>query len=247
MGVAADPAPSCVVQELAPGHVVYAAVVWLTEPGRESLVISDVLNRVWFALRRAGIPVSEISTLVEVKPAESKPPQTDGHARSVLRTTPIFRQLDDESIDELGQRMHPLSYAPGEYIMRQNHAGDSMYFVIDGQAAITIEGEDNTARQVAVISPGDFFGEASLLTGAARNASAIAVSRLDCYRLDKAGLQGLMRRRPELAEDMAVVIAHRQMELDGVRQELDMATARLREVQKQSEMLEHIRRFFGLN
>jgi small-conductance mechanosensitive channel/CRP-like cAMP-binding protein len=247
MGVTAEPAASCVVQELAAGHVGYAAVVWLTEPGRESLMISEVLNRVWFALRRAGVPVSEISTLVELKPPEPKQSKAGSHAHDVLRATPIFRLLDDESIEELGSQMKPLCYAPGEYIMRQNQAGDSMYFVIAGQAAITIEGEDNTARQVAVIPAGDFFGEASLLTGAARNASAIAISRLDCYRLDKAGLQGLMRRRPELAEDMAVVIAHRQMELDGVRQELDLATARLRETQKQTEVLDHIRRFFGLS
>jgi CRP-like cAMP-binding protein len=234
-----------VVQELAPGHVAYAAVVWLTEPGRENLLISEVLNRVWFALRRAGVPVSEISTLVELKPATPQPEKSQ-QAQTVLRATPIFRLLDDESIDELSGQMYPLCYAPGEYIMRQTHPGDSMYFVIAGQAAITVEGEDSVARQAAVISPGDFFGEASLLTGAVRNASALAMSRLECYRLDKAGLQNLMTRRPELAEDMAVVIAHRQMELDGVRQELDLATARFREAQKQSEVLAHIRRFFGL-
>jgi hypothetical protein len=43
------------------------------------------------------------------------------------------------------------------------------------------------------------------------------------------------------------VIAHRQMELDDVRQELDETTARQREAEKQSELLGRIRRFFSLN
>ncbi len=122
-----------------------------------------------------------------------------------------------------------------------------MYFVISGEAAILVEGEDKAVRQVAVIKAGEFFGEASLLTGATRNASAMAKTRLDCYQLDKAGLQGLMTRRPDLAEDMAVVMMHRQIELEGVRQELDQDTARLRQSQKQTELLEHIRSFFGID
>ena len=34
--VASDPPPSCVIQELAPGHIRYAAVVWMLSPGREA-------------------------------------------------------------------------------------------------------------------------------------------------------------------------------------------------------------------
>ena len=244
-GVASEPPAACVLQELGAGHVTYAAMIWLTEPGREKTIISDVLNRVWFALRRAGIPVSEISTVVEIKPPHEPSAPTSNPA-DVLRATPIFRQLDDASLLELASQLQLRSYAPGEFVMRQMEPGDSMYLVTSGQAAITIEGEDGTARQVTLVEEGDFFGEASLLTGTVRNANALAMSRLDCYRLDKAGLQGLMTRRPELAEDMAVVIAHRQVELDSVQHELDQETARLREGESQVELLEHIRRFFGL-
>jgi small-conductance mechanosensitive channel/CRP-like cAMP-binding protein len=246
-GIAEEPAPNCIMQELATGHVVYAAVVWLTEPDRETRTTSEVLSRVWFGLHRAGLPVSEITTLVEIKPTEPAPPKISEAALHVLGSTPIFRQLDREDLAELGSQMRPLSYGQGEFIMRQNGPGDSMYFVISGEAAILVEGEDKAVRQVAVIKAGEFFGEASLLTGATRNASAMAKTRLDCYQLDKAGLQGLMTRRPDLAEDMAVVMMHRQIELEGVRQELDQDTARLRQSQKQTELLEHIRSFFGID
>jgi small-conductance mechanosensitive channel/CRP-like cAMP-binding protein len=245
-GIATEPAPSCIVRDLATGHIQYAAVVWLLEAGRESVAVSAVLTRLWFALRRAGIGVTEISNLLEMRRTEPIPPDPV-NPLDVLRATPIFRLLDDQSLTELSEHLRRLSYAPGEFILRQGEPGDSMYFVTAGEAAITYTGEDNIERRVSVISSGDFFGEATLLTGAPRTANAIAMSRLDCYQLDKAGLRGFMTRLPELAEDMAVVIAHRQLELADVREQLDKETILRREAESQIQLLDRIRSFFGLD
>ena len=87
----------------------------------------------------------------------------------------------------------------------------------------------------------------SLLTGEIRSASAIAQSRVDCYRLDKEGLQRVVARRPELAEDMSAVMAHRQIELATLRESLDLETARLREAESQTQFLKRIQRFFGIS
>ena len=241
--VAADPPPSCVILELAPGHIRYAAVVWMLKPGEEATGVSEVLNRIYFGLQRAGIPVSEITNLLEMKAA------TDGTGSSanpvdMLRRTMIFRLLDDPGLFELGAKLHHLSFAPGELIVRQGDAGDSMYIVIGGEVAINYAGKDGSEMQVAVVSPGDFFGEASLLTGATRNSSAIALTRVDCYELEKAGLEGVLSSRADLAEDMSVVLAHRLTELDSTRQRLHLETARLQEAD-QTQILARIRRFFG--
>jgi len=244
--VASDPPPSCVLEELTPGHIRYAAVVWVNNPARSVLVVSAVLNRVYFGLQRAGMPIAEISNLLEMKAvpenAGARPDPVD-----ILRGTLIFRQLDDASVFELGAKLRHLSFTAGELIVRQGDAGDSMYIVTAGQVAINYAGMNNAETQVAVISAGDFFGESSLLTGEPRNASAIALSRVDCYELDKAGLQGIMDHRVDLAEDMSVVVAHRQMELAVSREKLDAETARLREAQEQMQLLARIRRFFGLS
>jgi CRP-like cAMP-binding protein len=165
----------------------------------------------------------------------------------ILRGTPIFRLLSDPELFELGARLHHLSFAPGELIIRQGDDGDSMYFVTAGQVAITLSGFDRAEHQVTTVDPGDFFGEMSLLTGEARAANAIALSRVDCCKLDKAGLEGLIARRAELAEDMSVVLAHRQMELAAVRERLDLDTARLKAAENQPQLLVRIRRFFGMS
>ena len=173
----------------------------------------------------------------------------------ILRLTPIFRLLSDPELFELGAHLHHLSFAPGELIIRQGDEGDSMYFVTAGQVAITIGSVASSHQSAPNIRwenrwqewiPGDFFGEMSLLTGDVRAANAVALSGVDCYKLDKSGLDGVIGRRPELAEDMSVVLAHRQMELSAVRERLDLETARLKESENQMQLLARIRRFFGI-
>ena len=244
-GVAPDPAPVCQIVKMAPGQIDYAVLVWLTEPGHASKAISAVNVRLYFALRRAGLPVGEITTLVQMK---------DGGADGlepldpvdVLRRTPILRLLADSDLIEIGSRLQQLSFAPGEQIIRQGDEGPSMYFIVAGEVAIQYRAPDGAERRISVLESGDFFGEASLLTGESRSASAVAQTRVDCYQLHKHGLQGILERRPELAEDMSVVMAHRQMELAVIRERLDQETARQREAENQTQLLARIRRFFSI-
>jgi CRP-like cAMP-binding protein len=121
-----------------------------------------------------------------------------------------------------------------------------MYFVVAGRVSIAYRASDGSETHLATFESGDFFGEASLLTGEARTATATAISRVTCYRLDKSGLQHTMEQQPDLAEDMSVIMAHRQIELAAAREKLDRETALRREAESQTQMLARIRRFFGI-
>jgi small-conductance mechanosensitive channel/CRP-like cAMP-binding protein len=243
-GVAAEPAPQCFVQEMTPGHIRYTAVVWLLNPGLDAEPLSAVLNRIYYALDRAGIPALEIPYLVETRAAAA--PAEETSPEEVLRRTPIFRLLQDKDLSELAARLRRLSFAPGEHLFRQGDPGDSTYFLVTGQVGISIRSGDDAETGLDAFGPGDFFGEVSLLTGEARTVTATALSRVTCYCLDKAGLQHTMELQPDLAEDMSVIVAHRQIELTAAREKLDRETAFRREAESQNEILARIRRFFGI-
>ncbi len=244
-GVANDPQPRCVIQELTPGHVRYAAVVWLTDPGLDSERISTVLNRVFYGLHRAGIPTGEISYLVETKSVAA--PQAEASPSDVLHRTPIFRQMEESELTELAAAMRRVTFAPGERLLRQGDSGDSMFFVVAGRIGITIQASDGAEKELASFEAGDFFGEISLLTGEPRGATATALSRVTCYRLDKTGLQRTIQHQPDLAEDMSVILAHRLIELSNARETLDRESALRRESENQIQILARIRRFFGIS
>jgi CRP-like cAMP-binding protein/uncharacterized protein (DUF697 family) len=94
---------------------------------------------------------------------------------------------------------------------------------------------------------GDFFGEVSLLTGEARSATVQAVSRVDCYQLKKEGMHYFIHSRNDLIEDIASVMAARQMELKQLRQKVDEETAQAREAEARQEFLTSLQRFFGVS
>ncbi|HXE64055.1 MAG TPA: mechanosensitive ion channel family protein [Bryobacteraceae bacterium] len=243
--VAAEPAPQCVIQDLAPGHIQYAAVVWFSNPGVEVSPASAVLHRIYYALQRAGIPVSEISMLLEKKP--DAPPLEEAKPADILRRTPIFRLLEEEDLTELAKSLRRQTFAPGELLLRQGDSGDSMYFVVAGRVGITYRSPDGAEQPLATFDSGDFFGEASLLTGEVRGATATAMSHVICYCLDKAGLQRTMEMHPHLAEDMSVIMAYRLTELNAARDRWDRESALRREAESQTQMLARIRRFFGIS
>jgi CRP-like cAMP-binding protein len=64
--------------------------------------------------------------------------------------------------------------ARGTIIFRQGEPGDDMFVVERGKVSLTLTAEGRQ-QEVAVLAPGEFFGELSLLSGAPRTATAEAL------------------------------------------------------------------------
>lgn len=59
----------------------------------------------------------------------------------------------------------------GTVLFRQGDASDTMFVVAAGRVRLTL-GSGAEVQEIAVLGPGDFFGEISLLTGESRSATA---------------------------------------------------------------------------
>lgn len=234
-GIAVDPPPVCTIQQMSASAVTYAITIWVTGPGDHDAEASTVLTRVGFALERAGLPIG----------SEHDPQKPALTAIELLRRAPILRMLEADDLTRLASSMRRFSFAPGELIVRQGEPGESMYFIGKGKVVVLYNSGDGVERQVALMSGGDFFGEASLLTGEARSATVQAVSRVDCYELQKDGLHYFIHSRSGLVGDIATVMATRQMELKQVREKLDAETAKAREAEARQNFMSSVQRFFG--
>jgi CRP-like cAMP-binding protein/small-conductance mechanosensitive channel/uncharacterized protein (DUF697 family) len=242
-GITTDPPPECTIREMTVSAVTYAIAFWVTGPGDHDAESSTVFTRLGFALDRAGLPC-EVPNVMEVRSENSarKQPVTP---IELLRRAPILRLLDEDDIQRLASGLHRFSFGPGELIVRQGEPGESMYFIGKGKVSILFNSGDGVERQVASMESGDFFGEASLLTGEARSATVQSLSRVDCYELPKEGLRDFIQRRSDLLEDIATVMARRQMELRELREKLDAETAAVREAEVRRQFMASVQRFFG--
>ncbi|WP_313920383.1 cyclic nucleotide-binding domain-containing protein [Tahibacter sp.] len=96
----------------------------------------------------------------------------------------------------------------GQYLFREGDAGAEMYIVESGSIAIL-----RTARgsePLAVLEPGDFLGEMSVLEDQPRFASALAQSNCRLLRIERAAFAELLRQNVEIAVRIMRKLALRQ-------------------------------------
>jgi CRP-like cAMP-binding protein len=86
----------------------------------------------------------------------------------------------------------------------------------------------------------------SLLTGDPRTATVVAVTDVECFRLDKASFQRIVERRPEVTKEIATIVAARRAEQEAVREGLTVEAANARKATEETDLLDRMMRFFGL-
>lgn len=112
----------------------------------------------------------------------------------MVARVPLFQGLDAETIAELMRFLRSQMAQPGQIIVRKGETAKSMYFIAAGAVEVEIPGRNVT------LGVGEFFGEIALLGHARRTATVRAVDRVSLLALDAGDVQGLMERRPDVAE-----------------------------------------------
>jgi NADH dehydrogenase len=79
-------------------------------------------------------------------------------------------------------RMH---YQPGQVILRQGDVGSRFYLIIAGDVEVVREEPDGGTVRMAVLGPGEYFGELALLRAARRNATVRALSPVDVLTMHR--------------------------------------------------------------
>jgi small-conductance mechanosensitive channel/CRP-like cAMP-binding protein len=250
--VAATPPPNCVLMGLEESYGRYAVRYWLTDLAADDPTDSVVRTRIYFALRRAEIPLSMPAHAVFMTEDSTERRGLKGQAEAARRLraldrVELFTALSPDERTQLAEHLHYAPFTAGETMTRQGAEAHWLYMIIEGEAAVHVGLNGSAEREVAVLRAGDFFGEMGLLTGQKRSATVLAKTSVECYRLEKLGFQELVAKRPELAEQIAHILAKRQTELSAVREDLDQATARERMRVASNDLLGKIRDFFGLD
>jgi small-conductance mechanosensitive channel/CRP-like cAMP-binding protein len=248
--VAEMPQPECIVMDLTESFGRYALRYWLTNIAIDDPTDSIIRTRIYYALSRAGIPLSIPAHAIFLTEESSERKQEKTRADSerrleALRHIGIFAVLSEDDQRLLAEHLHRAPFAPNEIMTRQGAEAHYLYVIVQGEASVRIANPQGVVREVARLGAGDFFGEMSLLTGERRSATVVSLTTVDCYRLDKSAFQELVAKRPEVTERIAALLAKRQSELGAIREDLaDVSEKDMR--LSQSDLLSKIRNFFGL-
>lgn len=249
--VAATPAPNCIAMDFDESSTKYAVRYWLTDLAVDDPTDSEIRTRIFFALARAkmspAIPAQTIF-VTEHDEERAQAKREADYARRVkaLRGVEIFRDLTDNDRQALAESLHHAPFAAGETMTREGAKAHHLYILVSGEVSVRVGGIED-GNEVARLKAGAFFGEMALLTGEQRRATCIALSDVDCYRLDWGAFRGLLEKNPELSEQVAAVLVERQAGLDVVRERVDGAQEATRRAESQRDLAFKIRTFFQLD
>ena len=105
----------------------------------------------------------------------------------------LFADLTRPQLEAVAHTLDEQMFADGQRVLRQGLSGSAFYVVLEGEAAVIIDGTER-----ARLGRGEFFGEISVLTGDPPNADIVAVGLLRCLVLSGDDLERFLLGRPQV-------------------------------------------------
>jgi small-conductance mechanosensitive channel/CRP-like cAMP-binding protein len=237
--IAKSPAPDVLLVDFGASALIYRTRVWTNDFPAGDRIQDRVRSAIYYAFRRSGIGIPypiQIEIQKEDAPASTADPAA---AERVLRQVSIFSALSDDERAELASTVKSNLFAAGDLVVRQDEQGSSMFVVARGEVAVTV-GAAN--QEVAVIRPGGFFGEMSLLTGDPRTATVRTQVDSELIEITAEAFRRFVLANPSVVEQVSEAVATRRVEL---ARHAAAGTASL-SVETPHRFLDRVRRFLHL-
>ena len=114
--------------------------------------------------------------------------------KQFLQRHALFGGIFDEEIEQIIPLLNEEHYSKGDYIIREGEDSDSLHFIVQGSVEVvkSVEGDPEAQlTQLAVMGPGDTFGEMELIDIQRSSASvralddvcALSLSNRNMYKL----------------------------------------------------------------
>lgn len=116
----------------------------------------------------------------------------------------LFADLSPSQLEAIAHSHEEDVFAAGERVLRRGLSGGSFYVILEGEAAIEVEGEERHR-----LARGEFFGEISALTGDLPSADVRAETLLRCLAIPAPQLDAFLLGHPTVMLRMLQAEARR--------------------------------------
>ncbi|EGK72406.1 MAG: cyclic nucleotide-binding domain-containing protein [Methyloversatilis sp.] len=131
----------------------------------------------------------------------------DDHAAlQPLRQIKLFSSLTARELKVVYGLRHERHYLAGEIVFDQGDEGQAIYAIVEGEVEI-LRAEGGSPHRLALLAPGEVFGELALLDQAPRAAQARALSDCRLVVFFRADFMSLLETHPKIASKIALALA----------------------------------------
>ena len=126
-----------------------------------------------------------------------------------MLAAPLFAGLEPEASEALVATMKAIEVVRGDTLFHEGEPGDRLYVVREGKIKLGRRSNDGRENLLAVLGPGEMFGELSLFDPGPRTATATALTDVTVLGLGHQALRPWLTGRPEVAESLLQALAQR--------------------------------------
>jgi CRP-like cAMP-binding protein len=125
-----------------------------------------------------------------------------------LSSLALFADLRGPELEAIADPEWERRFASGERVLRRGFSGSGFYVILEGEAAVEIEG-----REPRILRRGEFFGEISTLLGSNPAADVVARTQLQCLEIPGPDLEGFLLAHPRVMLRMLQTVTRRIQDL----------------------------------
>lgn len=114
----------------------------------------------------------------------------------------LFSGLKREALELIAKVASEEVHARGEKLFRHGEVGDKLYLIMEGQVRISRDVPGMGEEALAVLGPGQAFGEMALLDESPRSADAVVHDRCRLLTISKDGFDDLLFLHKDLAYEV---------------------------------------------
>lgn len=125
---------------------------------------------------------------------------------AALARISLFKELTPLELAIVDGLLHRRDYLPDEIVFDEGEDGQAIYFIEEGEVALSRQGQGEAGR-IALLGPGAFFGDMALIDNLPRTAQARATRPSQLVVFFRDDFLGLMDTHARIASKIALQLA----------------------------------------
>lgn len=124
-----------------------------------------------------------------------------------LRKQVLFQDIEEEHLGYLAGILKAYPLKKGEFLFKEGDVTKGLYLVHSGKIEISKTTPDGWRQTLAVITPGNFFGELALIEKRNHQATAKAIENTDLIKLLKEDFERMEKENAAVAMQIVKKLA----------------------------------------
>jgi len=168
--------------------------------------LAGALSEVDSEMQHGGIGAKVFSTiertveeeLGRIPPITTPFPELENS--ELVGLVPLFKGLPEDALGEIARQARMVAFLVDDAVIGQGDHGNALYVIVLGQVGVYHQDDQGGEEQVAVLEPGDFFGETALLGDSVRTATVRALMECTLLRITHTTMLEIAGDYPVVAE-----------------------------------------------